>query len=354
MARNHRRKAKQVGLPPGTLVHVGEKKAEQVRITVIDYDAAAIQRKTVSQTKQCLPFKETATVTWINIDGLHDVKVVEDIGRLFDLHPLILEDILHTNQRPKIENHERHLFVVMRMIRFDDETGRILSEQFSMVLGEHYLITFQECVGDVFEPIRQRLGDPQSRLRKNGPDYLLYRLMDSLVDHYFVVLEKVGDRIEALQEEVARDPAEGTLQNIHRMRREMISFRRAVWPVRDLISSLQRQETPLLSEAYQVFFNDLYDHIVRVVDTTESYREMISGMLDLYMSSISNKMNAVMKVLTIIATIFIPLTFIAGVYGMNFDTMPELHWRWGYATIWGIMGAVFIAMLFYFKRKKWL
>lgn len=354
MAQARKRVSRKAGLAPGTLVHIGERKEEQVRITVIDYDIDHCEQKTITQVKKVAPLKDTSTVTWINIDGLHDVKVIEDIGQHFDLHPLTLEDILHAGQRPKIELHEHYIYVVLRMLRYDNENQKILSEQVSMILADHYVLTFQESVGDVFDPVRDRIRETNSRLRKFGTDYLLYRLLDSIVDQYFVVLEKVGDQIETLQEHVSQDPDERILQQIHEMRRELIHLRRAIWPVRDLVSSFQRMETSLTQESLDVFINDLYDHIIRVIDTVESYREMISSLLDLYMSGISNKMNSVMKVLTIIATIFIPLTFIAGIYGMNFDYMPELHHRWAYPAVWGLMAIVTITMIAFFRRKKWL
>ena len=355
MARARKRISKKAGLAPGSLIHIGEKKEEQVRITLIDYDADHCEQKTITQVKKAASLKDTSSVTWINIDGLHDVKVIEDIGTHFDLHSLTLEDILHTGQRPKMEPHEHYIYVVLRMLRYDSENQKVLSEQISMILADHYILTFQESIGDMFDPIRERIREPNSRLRKFGPDYLLYRLLDSIVDHYFVVLEKIGDEIELLQEQVSEDPDEKTLQEIHRMRRELINLRRAIWPVRDLISSFQRLESPLIQEKIDVFLNDLYDHIIRVIDTVESYREMISSLLDLYMSGISNKMNAVMKVLTIIATIFIPLTFIAGIYGMNFKhSMPELEWPWAYPALWLVMITITLGMILFFKRKKWL
>ncbi len=354
MARTHKRISKKVGLAPGSLIHIGEKKEEQVRITLFDYDAQHCEQKTITKVKKAVPLKDTSSVTWINIDGLHDVKVIEDIGKHFDLHPLTLEDILHTGQRPKMETHANYIYVVLRMLRYDSANRKVLSEQISMILSDHYILTFQESVGDVFDPIRERMRESSSRLRKHGPDYLLYRLLDSIVDHYFVVLEKIGDHLELLQDQVAQDPDENILQDIHGMRREMINLRRAIWPVRDLISSFQRMESTLIQENIDVFLNDLYDHIIRVIDTVETYREMISSLLDLYMSGISNKMNAVMKVLTIIATIFIPLTFIAGIYGMNFDYMPELHFRWAYPVVWLIMIVITLGMILFFRRKKWL
>jgi len=354
MTRTTKKTSKKAGLAPGTLVHVGERKAESVHITVTDYDEQNYQEKKVPSIEECVPLKTTPTTTWINIDGLHQTEVIEEIGKKFDLHPMMLEDVLNTNQRPKVEDYESCLFVVLEMLSYDEKKGKILSEQISLILGGHYLITFQESVGDVFGPVRDRIKNTKWRIRKLGADYLLYALVDCIVDNYFVVLEKVADKIELLQEQVAADPSQEILQQIHELKREMIFFRKSVWPVRELVNSLLRSESPLMQKTTEIYLRDIYDHAVQIIDTMETYREMISGMLDVYLSSISNKMNSVMKVLTIIATIFIPLTFVAGVYGMNFKYMPELEWRWAYPAIWVVMFAIFIGMMVYFKRKKWL
>jgi magnesium transporter len=354
MSRTTGKISKKAGLAPGTLVHVGERKAESVHITVTDYDEQNYQEKKVPSIEECVPLKTTPTTTWINIDGLHQTEVIEEIGKKFDLHFLMLEDVLNTNQRPKVEDYESCLFVVLKMLSYDEKEGRIHSEQVSLVLGGHYLITFRESVGDIFGPVRDRIKNTKWRIRKLGADYLLYALVDCIVDNYFVVLEKVADKIELLQEQVAADPSQEILQQIHELKREMIFFRKSVWPVRELVNSLLRSESPLMQKTTEIYLRDIYDHAVQIIDTMETYREMISGMLDVYLSSISNKMNSVMKVLTIIATIFIPLTFVAGVYGMNFKYMPELEWRWAYPAIWVVMFAIFIGMMVYFKRKKWL
>ena len=349
-----KRQAKRAGLPPGTLVYVGEKKIEKVQIHYIDYDEQKFQEKQVSNIEECFPFKATPTVTWINIDGLHDVSIIEKIGKHFDLHPLTLEDILHTGQRPKFEDLESYLFVVLMMLRFDDDSQTVLSEQVSLVLGSSFVISFQENIGDVFEQIRDRIRNAKGRIRKMGADYLMYALLDAVVDNYFGILEKLGEKIEVLEEKLVSDPNERMLQQIHRLKREMIYLRKSVWPLRELISGLERSESALIEETTGVYLRDVYDHTIQVIDTVESFRDMVSGMLDIYLSSISNRMNAVMKVLTIIATLFIPLTFVAGIYGMNFDHMPELKWRYGYAAVWGIMLVVAGWMILYFKRKKWL
>ncbi|MGB2862203.1 MAG: magnesium/cobalt transporter CorA [Sedimentisphaerales bacterium] len=349
-----RRRSKKSGLPPGTLVYLGEKKIEQVRIRYIDYDEQNCQEKQASKIEECFPLKATPTVSWINIDGLHEVEILEKLGKQFELHALMLEDILSTDQRPKHEDFDKHIFIVLKMLSFDEDTQTVESEQISLVLGENFVITFQERIGDIFEPIRERIRNAKGRIRKMGSDYLMYSLLDAIVDNYFGILEKIGDKIETMEEELVGDPTENTLQQIHYLKREMIFLRRSVWPLRELISGMERSESPLIKETTDAYLRDLYDHTIQVIDTVESFRDMVSGMLDTYLSSISNRMNSVMKVLTIIATIFIPLTFVAGIYGMNFENMPELKWRWGYAAIWLVMLIVAGVMVLYFKRKKWL
>jgi magnesium transporter len=360
MAKKIKKRLRKAGLPPGTLVYVGEKKVEAIRINVIDYDEQNFQEKQVSNIEECFPFKTTPTVTWINIDGLHDVEIIEKLGKQFELHPLVLEDILHTEQRPKYEDFDKYIFIVLRMLSYNDEVKAVESEQVSLVLGTNFVISFQERLGDVFEPIRQRIRNAKGRIRKMGPDYLAYALLDAIVDGYFSILEKLGERIESMEEQLVANPTEKTLHQIHTMKREMISMRKSIWPLREVISGVQRSESSLICETTGLYLRDVYDHTIQVIDTVESFRDMVSGMLDIYLSSISNKMNEVMKVLTIIATIFIPLTFIAGIYGMNFNpekspwNMPELNWYWGYPVVWLVMAVVMVIMLVYFRRKKWL
>ena len=349
-----RRHMKKGGLPPGTLIHVGEKKVEVVRVTYLDYDEKNFEEKQVAKIEECFSFKATATVTWINIDGLHDVEVIEKLGQQFELHPLILEDILNTGQRPKLEDFDNYIFIVLKMLSSDDERESVEAEQVSLVLGSNFVISFQERVGDVFEPIRDRLRNAKGRIRKMGPDYLAYALVDAVVDSYFAILERLGERIEFMEEQLLSDPTEKTLQQIHTIKREMISLRKSIWPLREVISGVQRSESSIIKESTEIYLRDVYDHTIQIIDTIESFRDMVSGMLDIYLSSISNKMNAVMKVLTIIATIFIPLTFVAGIYGMNFKYMPELEWPWGYPFVGLIMFMIAVAMLIYFRKKKWL
>ena len=356
MATNRRMKSrsKSAGLAPGTLVHIGDRKLETVRISVMDYDEDSFQEKQVESIEECFKLKETPTTTWINIDGLHDLQTIEKTGEGFSIHFLVLEDILNTGQRPKFEDVENSLFIVLKMFRFDDQNHEVVSEQVSVVLSSSYVISFQEDIGDVFDPIRERIRNSKGRVRKTGPDYLMYCLLDAIVDGYFSVLEKLGDKIESLEEELMGDPTEKTLKKIHRLKQEMVYLRKSVWPLRELISGMERSESTLIKKTTGVYLRDVYDHTIQVIDTVESFRDMISGMMDIYLSSISNKMNSVMKVLTMIATIFIPLTFMAGIYGMNFKYMPELEWRFGYLAVWAAMIIVSLCMLIYFRKKKWL
>ena len=354
MAKLIKRYSKVAGLPPGTLVHVGERKEGTVRITVIDYDEQNFKEKQVSSVEECFPFKTTPTVTWINIDGIHDVAIIEKLGRQFVLHPLILEDILNTVQRPKYEDLEKYIFIVLKMLSYDDEKQVLQTEQVSLIVGANFVISFQESIGDVFEEVRDRLRNAKGRIRKMASDYLAYALMDAVVDNYFVILERLGESIETMEEELVAEPTEKTLQQIHLLKRTMIFLRKSVWPLRELINGLQKSESPLIKESTGVYLRDVYDHTIQIIDTIESFRDMVSGMLDIYLSSISNRMNAVMKVLTIIATIFIPLTFVAGIYGMNFKYMPELEMWWAYPVVWLIMVVIAACMLIYFRRKRWL
>jgi len=354
MLKLFRKTARKVGLPPGTLVQVEEKKAEKVRISLIDYDEAQFQEKEAATVEECFPFKDKPSVTWININGVYQVEVIEKIGAHFGIHPLVLEDIMHTVQRPKMEDFEDYIFVVVKMIYYDEKDNEIKAEQFSIILGPNFVISFQEKEGDIFNPIRDRIKKARGRIRKMKSDYLAYTLLDTIVDHYFIVLEKLGEKIEGMEEELVTKPTPETLQSIHNLKRELIFLRKSIWPLREVVNVLERGESSLIDESTGIYLRDVYDHTIQVVDTVETFRDMVSGMLDIYLSSISNKMNEVMKVLTIIATIFIPLTFVAGLYGMNFKYIPELEWRWGYFAALFVMVMIGFGMVMYFRNKKWL
>jgi magnesium transporter len=354
MPRLIKKRSKKAGLPPGTLVHIGEQKAEKVSITVIDYDEGRLQEEEIETVEECFPFKDKPTVTWINVDGIHQVEILELLGECFGLHPLVLEDILNTDQRPKLEDFGDYIFVVLKTFSYNDQSDEVEPEQISLILGPSLVMSFQEREGDVFNPIRERIRTGKGRIRRMGADYLAYALLDLVVDNYFIVLEQVGEKVEFLEEELVTNPTPETLQTIHNLKREMIFLRKSVWPLREVVGALERGESSLIKESTGIYLRDVYDHTIQVIDTIETFRDMISGMLDIYLSSVSNRMNEVMKVLTIIATIFIPLTLIAGIYGMNFKVMPELGWRWGYPIVWLVMLVIGALMLVYFRRKKWL
>jgi magnesium transporter len=347
-------RSKKSGLPPGTLIHIGEKRGEKARLTIIDYDDASFQEKEAEDISECFPFKERPSVTWINVEGLHRVDILESLGRCYGLHPLVLEDILNTDQRPKMEDYGGYLFIVLKMLHFEEMKGTVLPEQISLVLGENFIISFQEGIeGDVFQPVRDRLRNDKGRIRKLGADYLVYSLIDAIVDNYFTILEKTGDAIEDIEEKLLGNPTPETLGEIHFLKREMIFLRKAVWPLREVLSGLERGESTLIKGTTKIYLRDIYDHTIQVIDTIETFRDMVSGMLDIYLSSINNRMSAVMKVLTIIATIFMPLTFIAGIYGMNFRYMPELGWHWSYPVLWLVIILIAGSMVVYFRKKEW-
>jgi magnesium transporter len=347
-------RSKKAGLPPGALIHIGAKKIQEPKITIIDYDETNFQERETKSIEECFLFKEKPTVTWINVDGLHQSEILEKLGECYNFHPLVLEDILNTDQRPKMEEYGDYLYIVLKMLHDKGKGNQIEAEQVSLVLGANYVFSFQESGGDVFDQIRERLRTGKGRLRKMGADYLAYTLVDAIVDYYFVILEKLGDRIELLEEELVTHPKTETLKEIHTLKREMIFLRKAVWPLREVISSLQRGESALVQKTTGIYLRDVYDHTIQVIDTIETFRDILSGVLDIYLSSVSNRLNSVMKVLTIIATVFMPLTFLAGVYGMNFKHMPELEWRWGYPILWAVMVIIGVSMLVYFRKKKWL
>ena len=348
------KRSKKTGLPPGTIVFVGEKRSEKVKLSVINYDGASFQEKEVRNVEEAVSFRKKASVTWLNIDGVHQPEIIEQVGKSFGVHPLVLEDIANTGQRPKMEDFDDYIFVVLRMLRFDEEENKTKTEQISMVFGPDFVVSFHEREGDVFDIIRERLRNNKGRIRKLGADYLAYSLIDAIVDNYFMVLEKLGEAIEEIEDKLVTNPRSETLQIIHDLKRETVFLRKSVWPLREVVSRLERSESPLISKSTFVYLRDVYDHTIQVMDSVDTFRDMLSGMLDIYLSSVSNRMNEVMKVLTVIATIFIPLTFIAGIYGMNFKVMPELEQPWGYPAVLILMLTIAVVMLIYFRRKKWL
>ena len=354
MARLVARNPKKAGQAPGTLIHVGERRIETARITLIDYDAERMTERRVDRIEETYPFRDTATGTWINIDGLHDMAPIQAIGHHFGIHPLTLEDIVNTGQRPKFEAFDDYLYIVLKMLAFDPASGNIHAEQVSIVLGPNVLFSFQEKPGDVFEMVRDRLRRGKGRIRKTGCDYLAYALIDAVVDHYYSVLEQIAEKAEEIEQSLLEAPEQSMVHRLHHLKRELIVFRKQIWPLREVLAALIRGESALIKESTVLFLRDVYDHAVQVIDTVESLRDVLSGLLDLYLSTLSHRMNEVMKVLTIMATLFIPLTFVAGIYGMNFKYMPELEWRWGYAAFWGLIVTLALVMFYYFRKRRWL
>lgn len=345
---------------PGTVTYIGRKESAETTLEVIDYNKESFERYMSKRPEDAFNFENEDKITWINIDGLSNTGEIEKLGKYYDLHPLILEDIVNTNQRPKIDEYQDYIFVVVKMLYFPKDTvdktnGSLINEHISLVLGKDYVLTFQEADGDVFEGIRERIANSKGRIRTHGADYLLFCLLDAIIDQYFEVIDSMGDRIENLEDELFQaQPNDDITFQIQELKRTILRIRRAVFPLREVLSRLEKMDTELIEDKTRNYIRDLYDHIIQVSENIDIYREMTWGLMDMYMTTISNRMNEVMKVLTIIATIFIPLTFIAGIYGMNFENMPELTWEYGYFVLLGIMFIIFLLMIYYFKRKDWI
>ena len=342
-----------VGHPPGTLKANVEKTQESIAVKLIAYDKSSLDEQEFERVEDCFTLAARNLSTWIDIDGVHDIAALESLGEHFKLHPLLLEDIANPVQRSKVEQYDGKTYIVVRLLEFDAESEEIESSQISIVLTDNTLITFHERASSVFDEVRQRVRSGRPRMRTSGIPYLAYSLLDAVVDRYFVLLEKLGEHMENLEEALLVDPGQETLSGIHRLKRELIYLRKSVWPLREAINTMLRDEDLPFHDQLHMYLRDLYDHTVQVMETIESYRDLNAGMLETYFSMVSNRMNDVMKTLTVIATLFIPLTFVVGVYGMNFEFMPELHWRWAYPALWAFMLGVVIVMLMYFKRKRW-
>ena len=339
---------------PGTVTYVGRKENTETVLEVIDYNAESYERHSNQTPEAAFKFEEETKTTWININGLSKTKEIEKLGKYFELHPLIIEDIVNTNQRPKIDEYQDYFFIVAKMLYYKED-GELENEHISIVLGKDYVLTFQEAGGDVFDGVRDRLSSAKGRIRSRGADYLMYALLDAIVDHYFVVVEEMSDKIETMEEQLlSAQPSDEITFEIQELKRTMLRIRRAVFPLREVVSRLEKVNSDLIQEQTVNYIKDLFDHIIQVSENIDIYREMSWGLMDMYMTTINNKMNEVMKVLTIMASIFIPLTFIAGIYGMNFEYMPELQWKYSYFILWGVMFVLFLLMIFFFKKKKWI
>ena len=354
MSRLAPKRSRKAGLPPGTPVHLGERKSDTTRLTLLHYDEQRAVEQEMKTAQECLALRDSPGVSWINITGLHEVETLAQFADAFGLHPLVLEDILNTDQRPKLEDYGEYLYIVIKRLGNGAPANEISTEQISLILGRNLVISFLESDSGVFNVVKDRILNNRGRIRRLGADYLAYTLMDAVVDNYFAIFEKLGERIEILQETIISRPTPASLQTLHALKRELLFLRKSVWPLREVVSGLQRGDSTLIHKDTWFYLRDVYDHTIHVIDTIETYRDMLASMMDIYLSSLSIRLNEVMKVLTIIATIFMPLTFIVGLYGMNFQHMPELSWRWGYPLVLLVMAGVTAGMLVFFRRKKWI
>jgi magnesium transporter len=352
--RETQRLAAKAGLAPGTLVHVGDRRAGDVGLTRIAFTEGTFEESRPSSVAECFPPAPAPAVTWLHVTGLHRPEVIESLGSALGLHPLLLEDILNTDQRPKVEDYGNYLFLVLKPLEWDAASGELKAEQISVILGPHWVVTFEEREPCLFTPVLERLRAAKGRIRKGGADYLAYALVDAVVDRYFEVLEKLGERVEDLDETLLEAPDRSAMQRLHILRQELIVLRKAVWPLREVLGSLERDDDDLIQPGTRVYFRDVYDHSLRIIENLESYRELVSGMQELYLAGVSHRLNEVMKVLTVFTAIFAPLTFLVGVYGMNFPRIPEFGFRHAYFVLWGVMASVAAGMVWYFKRRKWL
>lgn len=345
-------RSRKAGLPPGALVHVGERRTAKVEITVYEYGEGRFEEFVADKPEDIVSARSESAVRWVQVDGIHDVDVLAQIGKLFALHPLTVEDILNTDQRPKIEDFDDYMYIVAKMLCRSD--NKLSTEQLSLIVRPSLVISFHETRSDLFLPLVNRLRAGKGRIRQMGADYLAYALLDAVVDNYFILLEEMGETIEWLEEQIAAVPEKTTIISMHEVRSELVQLRRAVWPLRDVLNVLALGDTPFVSGSTKIYFKDVHDHVVNAADTIEIFRETMTEMLTIYLTTVSNRLNEVMKVLTIITTIFMPLTLIAGIYGMNFEHMPELHWQWGYPFVLLLMLSIAISMLVYFRKKRWL
>lgn len=349
-----KRYTQKVGQPPGTLVYVGEERVEPVRITIIDYDETHLQEAEVQTVEECLPFIDTETVTWIQVQGIHETPIIEEIGKHFGVNSLVLEDLMNPSHLPKIEVYENYVFIVLKSLDYNVTDSRVSREQISLIVGANFVITLQESFTAVFASVQNRLLNQQGRIRRMQSGYLAYALIDIIVDHYFIVLDEVNEQVQVLEEDIMKDPSPEIISKINVLRKEQLLLRRPILPLRDVLIEILDDEIPLLGEDTRPYFRDVYDHLIQVIQMLEMIRSAVSGLFDVYTSAVSHRMNEVMKVLTIVATFFIPLTFIAGIYGMNFKFMPELDTQWGYPVVLLVMLSISIGMFLFFKFKKWL
>jgi magnesium transporter len=344
-----------VGFPPGSIVHVGNIHQENTKLSLIHYSPDNIEECEVESLEQILDYRKNGTVTWVIIEGLNDADMVGRIGALFDIHPLVLEDILTTHQRPKFEEYDHYLYIVIKSLIPSSEEFSVQTEQISLLVLEGLVFAFKEKSDDLFSPVKQRIYTSKGHFRSMGSDYLTYAILDIIVDNLFILVDSLDETTLSLEDNlISEEPTRAILVTIQKLKRELIHIRKYVSPLRELMAGMMRSDSELIHEKTQIYLRDVSDHSIRIIESIESYQNILAGLLDIYISSISNKMNEIMKVLTVFASIFIPLTFIAGIYGMNFTDMPELHWKWGYPAIWVVFITITVVLLAYFKKKKWL
>jgi magnesium transporter len=353
MSKYLRQHSKKAGLPPGSLVTLGNGKEAKETVSLIDFTETQVTEKHNISPAECKDHIAASTITWIQVTGVSDPKIIETLGSEFKLHPLILEDIISCGQRSKIDSYKEHLFIVMQLLSYG-ESNKLQEVQVSIVLAKNLVISFAEKQDDIFHAIKERIHKSNSRIRKMGADYLVYAILDVIVDNYFVILEKIDDQLEQLEEELIREPGPQALLKIQQAKRNITLLRKSVWPTREVINQFQHIESPLVTQSIRIYLKDVYDHAIQAIDTIEGFRDIASGMLEIYISHINLRMNEVMKMLTVVATLFVPLTFIASIYGMNFDYMPELHHEWGYPIVLCVMLVIALFMLLHFRRKKWI
>jgi len=355
MFREVHRRAKKAGQPPGTFIYTGNKKITTPTISIFNYNGNNFREKKDTHLDTDFLLENQAGTTWINVEGLHDIELIKKLAEFYQLHPLTIEDILNNDQRPKVEEFEGYIYITTKMIKWSTKTKNFHIEEFSIIIGKNYILTFQDCKTNIFDDLQERLrSTTKQRLREQGSDYLAYRLIDTVVDHYFVVLEVLGNQIEKIEDKIISSPTPQNARTIYRLKHKMLILRKSIWPMREVISHLLQISQDSISSFTHVYLRDVYDHAVQAIDTLETFRDMLSNILDIYLSSLTARMNEIMKVLTMIATVFIPITFLASVFGMNFDNMPELHWHYGYYIVLGIMAIIAVCMIFFFRRKKWI
>lgn len=353
MARFVKKQKEEIGLSPDALVFRGTQKSDHVLLRVIDFDANNLEDNIVQTINEVQKYKERETVTWLNIDGLHNAMVMEEVAKGFELDTLILADVMNTQARPKVQEYNNCIALSIKMLRHDEKTGSISVENLSLIITDSELISFQEKTGDVFEPVRERIRNPKKRIRNSGTDFLAFALLDIVIDNYIYIIGELGDKIEHLEEKLLPDPSQSVLDEINSYKQELNFLRKNINPAKEMISALSKMESEFIDEKTYVHFKELLDNIKQAIDSSDSYREILSDQLNIYHTTISTKLNDIMKFLTVFSVIFIPLTFIAGIYGTNFDVLPELHFEYSYFVMWGVMLTLAVGMLIYFRKKKW-